>query len=354
MLITSGMSIYSAITAIKQEIKSQKLLGIIDDIEDDITAGISVSKSLENSKLLPDHIISLIKIGEQSGSLPESLEVIAEQQQKERIFQSKLRLAMTYPAIVMGLTIAIAIGITWFILPRLSSVFDNLNLKLPFTTKLLIWIGDFVEAYGVIFFPVAIAVVFALGYLLFSYKKTKFIGQKIILSFPGVKNLIQETELARFGFILSTLVSSGIPVVDSLRSLSKAASFKVYKDFYKFMADNIDKGDSFSQVFKMYNRTTYLLPVPVIQMIISSEKSGNFIEALAKVGHIYENKLDTTSKNLTIIMEPILLIVVWVGVVFVAMAVIMPIYGLIGGLDQETSATPPSNNQVIEQKTPAE
>jgi len=168
-------------------------------------------------------------------------------------------------------------------------------------------------------------------YFLFGYKKTKFIGQKIIFAIPGINSLVQEIELSRFGYTLGNLLDAGMPLVASLDSLREISSFLEYQKFYVFLRDMVEEGNSFQKCFSMYKKTERLIPFPIQQMIITSEQSGSLKESLMSIGEMYEEKTDISTKNLAVILEPILLVVIWLVVVFVALSVILPIYGLVGG-----------------------
>ena len=150
---------------------------------------------------------------------------------------------------------------------------------------------------------------------------------------PGVKLLLKETELARFGYLLGTLLSAGLSPTEALHSLSEATSLSRYKKFYLYLQESITDGNSFKKSFVQYKNINKLFPVPMQQLIIAGEQSGTLSETLIKIGQNYEAKTDTTAKDLTIILEPILLVIVWLGVLAVAFAVILPIYSLIGGLN---------------------
>jgi len=146
------------------------------------------------------------------------------------------------------------------------------------------------------------------------------------------KNIIQQMELARFGYLLGSLLQAGMPIVDSIRSIKETAGFYNYRKFYKYLESSVEEGNSFQRSFLEYKRIKKILPPPIQQMIITSEKSGHLSETLKKIGSVFEERLENTTKNLTVILEPVLLVIVWLGVVAVALAVILPIYGLIGGL----------------------
>ncbi len=332
MLVSSGMLLTSALNSILEEVHSKRMKRIIKDMTTDIESGISLGETLERAGIFPEHTISLIKLGERSGKLTESLKVVAVEQEKSRVFKSKLRSAMMYPILVLSLTVIIGTGISWFILPRLAMVFNQLRIEMPIITEVLINLGNFLGEYGYYAVPVIIIFIIFLLFLIFFFSKTKSIGQFILLSIPGIKNIIKEVELARFGYLLGTLLQAGLPINNALDSLVNATEISQYRKFYIHLRDSVEDGNSIKKSFASFKNTKRLIPSPVKQLIVTAEQSGTLSETLLKIGKIFESKSDTTTKNITIILEPILLVIVWLGVVAVALAVILPIYNLIGGL----------------------
>jgi len=333
MLVASGMPIVGALISISDEIKSKRMKIILDNIRIDIENGSPIWLSLQSSNLFKDHTISLIRLGEESGKLIENLKVVAIEEQKDRMFKSKLRSAMMYPIFVMSVTLVVGIGIAWFILPKLAQVFAQLKIKLPLITQILIDSGIFLGKYGQYVVPALIIFLVLIFYIFFFFKKTKIIGQFILFHMPGVKRLMKEVEIARFGYLLGTLLQAGLPITVALDSLASATDFINYRNLYKHISASVDEGNSIQKSFASFKNTSKLIPSPIQQLIIAGEQSGNLSKTLLKVGEMFEEKSDTTTKNLTIILEPILLVIVWVGVVAVALAVILPIYGLVGGLN---------------------
>ncbi len=333
MLVLSGMTIIGAITSIIKQTKSPGMKLILERILLEIESGSPVWKALDKTSFFKGYTISLIRLGEESGNFAENLKVVALEEEKDREFKSKVRSALMYPIFVLGLTGIVGIGISWFILPKLAKIFYDLKLALPLITKVLLAFGLFLSKHGLIAVPVGAVVIGAIGYIVFGYKKTKFLGEAVIFSIPGIKMLLMEVEVARFGYLLGTLLEAGLPVTKAIDSLASATEVIRYKKFYIALRESIEMGNSFEKSFAAYKNINNLIPPPVQQLIVSGEQSGNLNKTLIKVGQVLEAKSDTTTKNLTIIMEPILLVIVWAGVVSVAFAVILPIYSLVGGLN---------------------
>lgn len=324
LLISSGVDINSALSAIKSELRSKSAKKIIDNLQSGIDDGLSLSAALEKSHFLSSQNISLIKIGEASGKLPENLKVITIALQKERLFRSKIYSAMIYPGIVFSLTLTVGLGISWFLLPRLAMTFSQLKVELPPLTKALIYFGNFLGSYGIVAVPAFLVLFIAFIYIY---------GKRLIFIIPGVRRIIQDVEIARMGFVVGTLLDAGLPVVSALDSLGQSQTFPAYHKFYLHLKERVDEGNSFEKSFSSYPGISRLIPAPVRQIIIAAEKSGKLPEVFTKIGNDYEEKTDTTTKNLSVILEPILLVIVWLGVVAVALAIILPIYSLIGGLN---------------------
>lgn len=331
MLISGGMSILNALDSISQEVRSSRMKNIIALIKIDIESGSPLWRALAKSSLFPEHAVSLIRLGEESGKLIENLKVVAIEQDKDRAFRSKLHSAMMYPAFVLSLTVIIGVGIAWFILPKLALVFSQLKIKLPLITKILIGTGIFLSKNGQYFVPAAIIVVAVLFFFIFSFSKTKFIGQFILFSSPGLKGLIKQIEIARFGYLLGTLLDAGLPITHALESLSGVTEIIQYKKLYISLRNSIEDGNSIQKSLSAFKHANRLIPVPIQKLIVAGEQSGTLSLTMLKIGQIFETKADSTTKNLTVILEPILLVIVWLGVVAVALAVILPIYSLIGG-----------------------
>jgi type II secretory pathway component PulF len=333
MLVLSGMTITDALRSVVKETKNSQMKLILDRVMEDIELGTPLWRAFQDTHLFKGYTVSLIRLGEESGKLADNLKVIALQEEKDREFKSKVRSAMMYPIFVLGLTGFIGIGISWFILPKLAKIFTDLKLTLPLITKVLLAFGQFLNKHGLIVVPLGFLILGILFYFVFVHKKTKIIGEYIIFAIPGIKQLMQEIEVARFGYLLGTLLDAGLPITRAIESLENATETFRYKSFYKHLRESIDMGNSFQKSFNSYAKLRKIIPQSVEQLIVSGEQSGNLVKTLLKVGQVLEAKSDQTTKNLTIIMEPILLVIVWAGVVTVAFAVVLPIYSLVGGLN---------------------
>lgn len=350
MLMSAGMPIVAALESIAQEVRSKHMKIILAGIMEDIENGHSVWRALDASGLFPEHAVALIRLGEESGRLGENLKVVATEEHKRRALSGKVQSALLYPVFVLVVTLVVGVGIAWFILPKLALVFSQLKIELPFITRMLIGSGVFLERYGAIVIPLTVLLAGILCYVIFFFSKTRSIGQSILLYIPGVGRLIREGEIARFGYLLGTLLQAGLPVTHALASLASATQMVVYRRLYEHLRDSVEDGNSFQKSFATFPKTKHIFPLPLVRVLVAGEQSGNLPDALIRLGESYESKAETTTKNLTIILEPLLLVLVWLGVVAVAFAVILPIYSLVGGLNGGQASPPPPVIQEVSEE----
>ena len=172
LLISSGMGMASALSAVSMSLKGKGMKKMATAIEDMVNDGMPLWRALENTKFLSERVVSLIRSGEEAGKLPEHLNLVTIQQHKEKIFKSRLRSALMYPGIVLLLAVFLAIGGAWFILPNLVSIFNETKGALPINTEILLWLGNFLREYGMIAVPTSIATIFIVVFFIFFYKRT--------------------------------------------------------------------------------------------------------------------------------------------------------------------------------------
>ena len=332
MLIASGVTIGEALVTVASEMPSKRVKKAVLDMAAKVDEGSMFWKSLEESGILNISAVALIKAGEESGRLAENLKVVAEQIHKNNVRTAKVRSALLYPAFLLTLLILVGSGIGLFLLPKLAEIFNGLDVQLNLLTKLLINFGIFWSHWGLILTGVMFVLLFFMV-LAITYNKTiRSWAEVVLFKLPGMGRLMYETEISRFGFILGSLLDAGLPAVEALDSLSDSMATKRYRDATKIMRDSIEEGNTFATTFdRIKDRKAF--PGPIRQLIISAEKSGNLSETLLKLSKIYEDKADITSRNLETLLEPVILVIIAIGVLFVALAVVLPIYSLVGGID---------------------
>lgn len=332
MLLKAGVPVGEALESLQETSEARSMKKVLQKIAADVDQGIPLVKALDHSNLVSRQTLTLIEIGEQSGNLVENLLLGAEQEQKQRLFRSKLRSAMIYPGFVLSLTVIVGLGIAWFLLPKLAETFSQLNVPLPPLSQALIGFGIFLRDNGIWAVPAILGGFVLLGFIIATVPLLKQLSLRLVLHIPGIGRLAHELEIARFGYMLSTLLNAGLSITRSLELLEKATSSPPYQTFYRYLGKSLKNGESFKQSFKKYKHINRLLPANARQVIVAGERSGSLSTTLGLVGSTYDAKVEATTKNFEVIIEPVLLVIVWLGVMLVAVAVITPIYSLIGGL----------------------
>lgn len=330
LLFNAGVRITDALDGIYAEIRSSALKKQILLMRDSIEGGMPLWKALKASGVVPDSTISLVRIGEESGSLNQNLAIASAQEERSRLFRAQIGSVLLYPSIVFVTGIVVSVGVLWFAIPRLAEIFSELHIDLPPITRGLIWLGTFIGGYGIATF-VMIAVVVSLVVSLFLYHpRTRGIGEHIVLVFPGIGQLIRESEIARFGYLMGTLLQAGIPIDNTISSVARETTLMAYRSMYESISKSIEEGITFQKWFHDHPRAVRLIPRTVQQMLIASEQSGSLAETFLAISRNYEARNEITGKRLSAVLEPILLIALWVGVLFLALSIFLPIYSLIG------------------------
>ena len=330
MLIGSGMDAESAVISISKQIKSAPLRRSLEYVRDGLDDGWPLWRALSGIGLFPTNGIDLIRLGEQSGRLTDNLKLLAGQQAKERSFRGKVRSAMLYPTFILLMTIIIGLALAWFILPRLAPVFTNLKVKLPWSTKLILGFGNFLHHYGNIFVPLVLLIIIGLIVLFTSSPKLRQNVQWIFSHIPGISGLIQEVEISRLGFLLGSLLEAGIPINEAMEALLQTSEDRDYVKLYRHINSQIEDGSSIAHSLDSWPNSKKLVPIPVQNLIATAERAGHLSATLQQIGQMYEERTENSAKNLATIIEPLMLVIVWLGVLLVAVSVILPIYQLIG------------------------
>ncbi len=334
MLLSAGLNLLMALEIVKAGLKTNKMKESIAKMKAEIEAGSSFWRALSKTDLFKEREITLIKIGEESGKLTDNLKMVVEQQEKSKALTRKVRSALTYPTIVLTVGTIVGVGVSWLVLPKLTDVLLSLNVELPFTTRVVIFIGEYLKANGHIAVPIFFVLLTAIVYIVFINKKTNFIGEKFLLHMPVINMLIKNVEIARFGYTLSTLLDSGVNFLNSLQSVKDSTSIRAYKNFYDRLKTRVELGESIDTIMKTEDPDGFLFPFYVQQMIAVSEHTGGLTTTLMKIHKIHDEKVNESTENLSTLLEPILMIVIFGIVLFLGMAVLSPIYGLIGGLSE--------------------
>lgn len=330
VMLKSGIPIASIVETLGDQAKSGTFKKILLQVKEDVSRGRSLEKSLSSyPKVFDQFYLSLVKVGESSGTLEESLFYLVQQLQKERDLRQKVQGAMLYPAIVLIATGGIGLALAFFILPQIIGLFESLNVQLPFTTKALIFGARLLQDWGLIIIPSAIGLLVLLGIVL-QLRLVKPHWHALLLRLPIFGKLLQGISLATLARNLGIMLKSGLTITSALETSAQVERNLVYKRDLAKVAEEVRKGKSIEDILVENNFKEF--PLFMVRMIGVGEKSGNLEENLAYLGDYFEDEVDTITKNLSTILEPVLLIVIGGMVAFVALSIISPIYQVTGSI----------------------
>ena len=299
---------------------------ILDIVIDNVSNGQNLSTSLAKFKnIFGDFTINIIAWGEQSGILSENLEYIALELEKRQALRRKIISAAIYPIIITIATLGITIFLIEFLFPKIMPIFRSINIDLPLSTLILIAINGFASHFGLISIISLITVV---ALFLFTLKKSLIAHlyfDKFLLKLPIAGKIIKDYNMANFTRAFGLLLKSGVNINDAISISAKTTINFVYKKEFEMLANRADQGEKIS-IHLMKRRK--LFPDIVSQIISVGELSGSLPNSLIYLSSMYEEELDDFTKNLTSMVEPILMIIMGLLVGFIAISIITPIYNI--------------------------
>ena len=326
VMISAGISIPKALNSLAEQTKNKRFKKILLNLAEEITKGKNFSEAiLSFPDVFSEFFQNMIKVGEETGNLENVLLKVAEQMEREYELKNRVVGALIYPAVILTFMVLEGIFMLAFVVPKLSQTFKELGVSLPFTTKIVISLGDFFTKYW--YFLVLF--VFLIFFLFQFLKKTegfkKFID-KIFLSLPIISPIVKNLNSAFFARSLSTLFSSGVPIIDSLEITSNTLDNFYFKSTLKGGIEKIKKGEKLSQILKNYPK---IFPQTVIEMMAVGEETGQTAEVLGKLADFFEEEVTNATKNLVSVIEPLIMILVGAVVGFFAVSMVQPMYSMI-------------------------
>ncbi len=330
MMIKSGITLSESIDAIASQTQSKKFQKVLAEISLDIKNGKSFPQALKkHPKVFSQFYVVLCEVGEESGTLSESLNYLSSQLEKEYSLKKKVQGALLYPTIVLAAVGAVGAGMSIFVLPQLIELFESLNVELPITTKILLFFAYTMKNYGIFVIAGFIAFVFLLrAFLQTSFMKPKW--HAFSLSAPVFGKLLENGELTALCRNLGVMLKSGLTITKALEVQKEGTQNLVFKDYVQRLQKSVEKGQELQKELTEGNYTRFS-PI-AIKMIGVGEKTGKLDEAFLYLGDFFEDEVDNTVRNLSVVLEPIVLLIIGLIVGFVALSIISPIYSLTGSI----------------------
>lgn len=331
ILVHAGIPILTGLQMLKKQASSKSSIRIMDVLIADVENGQFISTSMGKfRKIFGDFAINIVQVGEVSGTLNENLNYLAEELKKKQTLKRKVVSALIYPTVIVVATLAITILLTVYLFPKILPVFKSFNFKLPITTRFLIFVSDLLiqHGYAILFGIVGLAVII---WLLLRNKSIRLIVDRTLLRIPFLGGMMSAYNLANMSRTLGLLLKSSVPIVRAISITADTTVNLAYKKALMEIAEHITKGEKISVHLA---KDQGLFPSIMQQMIAVGESAGNLSETLVYLAEMYEGDVEDMTKNLTTIIEPVLMVFMGVLVGFIAISIITPIYGITQNLHQ--------------------
>ncbi|MBI2613168.1 MAG: type II secretion system F family protein [Candidatus Levybacteria bacterium] len=328
-MLASGLTLLRSLEILKNQVGNSALVEIIDSIIKDIQEGASFSRAIAKyPDVFSPVYVALIEASEGSGLLDKAFLRLADTLEKQQKLKSTVKSALTYPAIVVAMMVIVVFVMMIFVIPQISSLYESLDVSLPLPTIILIQISNFFVSFW--FIPVVFFAIMGFAYSRW-YKTVegRLTIDSIILKIPIFGNLIKKTILAEFSRTLGILLSSGTLVVEALERASNITGNVHYKNAIVDIAKRVEKGVSIGDSMSLY----YLFPPNLVELVKIGEQTGKLDETLVKASEYFENEVDASVKTLSTAMEPIILVILGIGVAFLVISILTPIYQITSSIN---------------------
>ncbi|MBL7053328.1 MAG: type II secretion system F family protein [Candidatus Portnoybacteria bacterium] len=329
VMIDAGLSLNQALKILSEQNKNPKFKKIINQVETNVREGKSFSDSLAKyPKIFNGIYINMVKVGETSGNLNEVLKILAQQIKKDHELISRVRGAMIYPSVIIIAMFGIGILMMIMVVPTLTEIFIEMKIELPLSTRMIIGISNLLKNNSILGIVIFLIFLILMRFII-KINKIRKILHRVYLYIPILGSLIQKINSARFSRTISSLIESGVSLVESLNIVAGILNNIHFKEALINSAKEVQKGKELSKALDNYKN---LYTPMVVQMIGVGEETGNLSEVLETLADFYEEEIDNTTKNLSSVIEPVIMLVIGVAVGFFAVSMIQPMYSMMGGI----------------------
>lgn len=323
-MLNAGVTIITCLDTLRQQIENKKLRSSVSDVYELVQKGMTLSESMgKHQEVFPELLVNMVAAGEASGNLDTIMDRMAVHYEKENRINNKVRGAMIYPMMLCGMAVVIIIFLLTFVFPRFIGMFQDSGVALPGPTRMVMGISSFVGRYWYML-VVAFCVII---YFFNRFKKSDYgrlLLDGVALQVPVLKNTNQKIVTSRFARTLSTLMSSGMPLLQCMDTISKIMGNKVVENGILKAKDELRKGVNLSEPIRKIG----FFPPMLISMLSIGEESGSLVEILEKTANYYDDEVEAALESFTKVLEPFMLIFVALVVGFIVIAMILPMFSL--------------------------
>lgn len=322
-IIGAGISIGTALDILRHQVENQSLKKIIQSVYENIQKGNTLSEAVHECKEFPLLMVSMIEIGEISGRLDLSFQLLATQYDKDLSTEYKIKSAMTYPIIISVLMLAVIIMVIVFVVPNYISMFEEMEAELPKITKALILLSNFIINKWYLLLGI-ITLVITMFKLWTSSNEGKHICNKIILNIPILGKFVLKLNTAHFSRTMGMLMTSGVSILESLEVTHKILSNTIIKQAIEYIITEVKQGVSLAETIEIVDLFPYMLS----SMIRIGEEIGSLNDILCKTADFYDEEIILEIEQLTTFIEPVMTIIIAVIMGLIMLAIVMPTFSL--------------------------
>jgi type II secretory pathway component PulF len=325
-LMNANISLVEGLQVLEEQASKKRQIKLVCSLLDDIREGQPLSRACGKfPSIFSEFCISLIKVGESSGTLPQTLEYLAAELKKKQLLRAKVTSAFIYPALIMCATLGITVFLMLYLFPKIMPIFKSLHADLPLSTRMVMGASTFLEQYGLI---CTIVVVLAAAAIMGALKRSRglrLVFDRILLRVPLVGGVLQFYNISNTSRTLGLLLKGGVTLPQAVLITADATPNLVYKREFEALGKVVVCGEQISSYVK--NRNAYFPPT-LCHMVAVGEHSGTLSETLLYMADLYDQSLDELTKNISTLIEPLLMIFMGVLVGFIAVSIITPIYAI--------------------------
>lgn len=328
-MLNAGLALTRALSVIERQTKNPRLKGVMKSVQESINKGDPFYAALKNfPETFSPLYISMVRAGEESGSLVDTLKTISLQLERSSTLRKKIKGAMMYPAIVIGIMLILGVLMMIYVVPTLTSTFTKLNIELPLSTRIIIGASDTLSNHAMLVLGGLVAII-ALFVLFARSRIGKKVVDFLVIHAPIIGPIVKQTNSAYTARTLSSLLSAGVDVIHAIKITEDVLQNTYYKRVLSEAAVKVEKGAPLSESFIAHQE---VYPILVGEMILVGEETGQIAHMLGELATFYETEVEQKTKDLSTIIEPLLMVVIGGGVGFFALAMIGPIYSISEGI----------------------
>lgn len=327
VMMGAGVPLVRCLSILQGQTENMAFSKVILTIRSDVEGGSTLSAALaKHPRVFDTLFVNLVRAGEAGGILDGILKRLASYLESSEALKSKVKGALTYPVVILSIAGLVVLALIMFVLPQFKSIFESMNVELPFITQFLLQLSDMLVDWWFVIIPCIFVIPWAIMEFFRTEKGAK-LYDTYILKMPAIGGMMRKMAVARFTRTLGTMITSGVPILQALEVTAATAGNVVIKEAVDSTRNSIREGESIAEPLK----NSSVFPPMVVQMISVGEETGELDKMLMKIADFYEVEVDNAVKGLTSIIEPV--VIVFMGLIIggIVMAVFMPMLTLVNG-----------------------